>query len=297
MQNNMVFNNLIEFIDYFSDDVRCVEYLEQRRWPDGPQCPYVSHRNETKVYRYKDGKTFKCSKCRKKFSVRTGTIFANSNLPLRKWFVAIYLITSHKKGITSYQLARDIGVTQKTAWLRLHKIRKLFAERALGAMEGIVEIDEAYVGGSEKNKHANKKCPNPMNNNNKTTVLGILERGKRVMAIVLPSSKAKYLIPPILKNVKPNTIIITDQLAAYKRLGGYYRHYAVRHSHGEYVVGLAHTNTIEGFWSHLKRGITGTYHHASPKHLQGYCDEYSFRYNTRDLSEYDRFNRTLGNVG
>lgn len=266
--------------------------MEMWRWPDGPVCPHCSHE---KIYSYKDKKTFKCAECRKKFNIRTGTIFQNSKLPLRKWLIAMYLLTSHKKGISSYQLAKDIGVTQKTAWFMLHRIREMLSIKS-PSMQGIVEIDEAYIGGSEKNKHANKKCSNPMSSNNKTTVLGIVERGKNVKAIVLPSARAVHLIPSILKNVKPDTIIITDQLQAYKRLGGYYRHYIVRHTHGEYVRGDAHTNTIEGFWSHLKRGITGTYHHASPKHLQRYCDGYCFRYNYRKLSESQRFNLALENM-
>ena len=187
----------------------------------------------------------------------------------------------------------DLGTTYKTAWHLAHRIQSCLdlKEEAMG---GVVEVDETYVGGSEKNKHANKKSLNPMANNSKTTVLGIIGRGQRVFAKVVASGKAKDLIPEILKQVKPEAVVNTDQYVVYKRFKGYFKaHNVVIHSAGEYVSGVAHTNTIEGFFSHLKRKITGVHHQVSPKHLQQYVNAISFNWNNRLLSCSDRFNLML----
>ena len=204
--------------------------------------------------------------------------------------MAIYLILNHKKGISSLQLGRDIDITQKSAWFVNHRLRELTKTKG-DVMSGIVEVDETYIGGKESNKPKYKRSKF----NTKTTVFGMLERGKEIRVKVVSDASSKSLIPQILKNVEPGTYVISDGYKAYKRLGGYYVHLSLQHQYGEYVRGAAHTNTIEGFWSHLKRSVTGIYHYISPKHTQRYCNASAFRYNTRKLTSYERFNLAISN--
>ena len=205
--------------------------------------------------------------------------------------MAIYLILNHKKGISSLQLGRDLNITQKTAWFVNHRLRELTRERKKDALSGIVEVDETYIGGRESNKPKAQRSKF----NTKTTVFGMLERGKEVRVKVVSGPGAKVLIPEILKNVRPDAYVISDGYRGYKRLSGYYVHLSIEHQLGEYVRGIAHTNTIEGFWSHLKRSVTGIYHYISPKHTQRYCDASAFRYNTRGLTGCERFNLAISN--
>ena len=281
------FNNLIQLTQFFSKERNCKKHLAQLRWKGGkPICPHCNH---NKIYNIEHGNRYKCAKCYKKFSITSGTIFENTKIPLQKWFVAIYIATSHKKGISSHQLSKDIGVTQTTAWFILHRIRETLKVKSPDILEGVVEIDEVYLGGRKSNKHKYLRT----GKDNKTPVIGMLQRGKEVRTKVLKHTKAKELIPPILKNVKPGSYIVTDQNSTYKRLRGYYVHLTINHQRGEYVRDATHINTLEGFWSHLKRMITGTYHHISEKHTHRYCDAMSFRYNTRHLNETERFNIAL----
>lgn len=286
------FRGIIQLLKKFPTEDHCRKYLERSRWNGNPFCPFkdCSH---TKVYSFSDKKRYKCAKCRKIFSVTVGTIFENSKVPLKKWFTALYLVTSHKKGISSIQLGKDLNVTQKTAWFMLHRIRNILKEESPGIMEGIVELDETFVGGKMSNKPKQKRAREWFKS--KTPVFGILGRGQVVRAFVVKNVGVQELIPHVLRNAKPNTLVITDQHGPYKRLQGYYKHIALNHEKGHFVAGEAHTNNIEGFWSHLKRGIIGVYHFVSPQHLQRYCDAFCFRYNTRDLSEYERFLLALQN--
>lgn len=283
------FDSIIELSKHFSTEKICRKHLEQIRWGGKPICPHCNH---DKAWRFKDDKTFRCAGCKKKFTVIVGTIFENTNLPLTKWFMAIYLILNHKKGISSLQLGRDIDITQKSAWFVNHRLRELTKTKR-SKMSGIVEVDETYIGGKQNNRPRRKRIQHP----NKTVVFGMLQRGKEVRVKVVRDSKSKHLIPEILKNVKPDSYVISDTFNSYKRLDGYYIHLSLNHEHDEYVRGAAHTNTIEGFWSHLKRSVTGIYHYISPKHTQRYCDASAFRYNTRRLTEYERFNLGLSNCG
>ncbi len=289
---NQDFNSILELLKAFPDEQTCINHLEQLRWNGNVVSPFDIH---SKVYACKDNK-YRCKNTGKYFNVKTGTLFDNTKVPLQKWFLAIWLITSHKKGISSLQLGRDIDVTQKTGWFMLQRIRNCFFDTAFGdPMDTVVEVDETYVGGKESNKHG--KTKNYKGHNSKTTVVGLIERGETVRAKVVESPRAKHIIPFLLKNVPPETIVITDQYSVYTRLGTYYRHYVLNHARGEYANKLgAHTNTIEGFWSLLKRSIIGIYHHTSPRHLQKYVDEMAFRYNTRDNSESGRFNLLLTNT-
>lgn len=293
------FSNLIELVTYFKNEQVCINYLAKIRWDRNPVCPYESC-GHNKVFKYSNGKTYKCSCCQKQFSVRVGTIFEDSKVSLKKWFAAIYLVTSHKKGISSTQLAKDIGVTQKTAWFMLHRIRKaLGLHQSDDKLDGVCEADETYVGGQEKNKHWDKKTKGTQGRSTKTkiAIAGVIERGGELRAKKVDNTNMKTLGRHISDNVAEGSLVNTDEWLGYRKLHKMYKHNVINHKSKEYVRGETHTNTIEGFWAILKRGIKGVYHVMSAKHIQMYIDEYVFRYNTRNMSEYDRFNLMLGNTG
>ena len=222
-------------------------------------------------------------------------MFHGSHVPLKKWFMAIYVFSLHKKGISSYQLASDLELTQKTAWYLLHRIRFAFKTELSIDTDSVVEVDETFVGGESKNKHEYKKVRNERGGtvSTKVPVLGILERGGDVKAIAVPDTHKKTLLPEIFATVEDGAVIMTDSFPAYKGLDKRYCHLSVNHSEGEYVKGLAHTNNIENFWSHMQRGIIGIYHHVSPKHLNQYCHEFSYRYNVRKQTVNEKFNVSL----
>lgn len=289
------FNNLLELLTYFKDDTVCREYLEAIRWADGIVCP---HCGSERFYKLKSGVQYKCASnvCYKKFTVTVGTIFDSAKIPLRKWFVAMYLVTSHKKGISSYQLSRDVGVTQKSAWFMLHRLRELSESGSMEKLKGQVEVDECYIGGQEKNKHRQNKSGKTGRSTPKTPVLAIVERGGAARVLTLENVKSKSIVNPVYELVEEGTTVITDQFNAYYMLKGGFKHETVNHSKDEFVRGDIHTNTVEGFFSILKRGIYGIYHQVSPKHLQRYCNEFAFRYSTRDMDEGERFNEALGNM-
>lgn len=286
--------DLKDLFKKFSDEQVCRDFLVKQRWNGVPTCP---HCGSTKSYVIEDGKRFKCGNqtCYKKYSVTVGTVFEASNIPLTTWFPALYLIANHKKGISSVQLAKDLGVTQKTAWFMLHRIREALRVKGSILLDDVVQADEVYVGGKNRNRHAEKKVPLNKNRSyeDKTPVLGLMHQSGYVTATVIPNVRQESLAPVIRQHVKSGAILVTDEHGPYKHLDGEYKHVIINHAGGSYARGAFHTNTIEGFWAIFKRGYVGIYHYMSRKHLSRYFDEYTKRYNTRKMADGDRFALTL----
>ncbi|MEP7163106.1 MAG: IS1595 family transposase [Ferruginibacter sp.] len=289
------FKSIIDLLKTFPNEQSCIDHLENLSWGGNPVSPFDS---TSKVYKCA-GNKYKCKNTGKYFNVRTNTIFDNTKIPLQKWFLALYVFSSHKKGISSHQLAKDISVTQKSAWFLLHRLRYAFDHPNFKAVLGnTVEIDEAGIGGQSFYKHSNKKVRNEEGAviSGKTSVIGMKERGGNIKAIVIPDRTKETLLPIIYANVKPDSVLMTDELISYQNLGKDFEHYSVNHSAKQYVNEMAHTNGIENFWSHLKRGIDGIYHSISKEHLQSYIDEFTLRFNTRDYNTQGRFDLILAAV-
>jgi transposase-like protein len=277
------FKNLVDLLKAFPDEQTCIDFIAEVRWAGKPYCPHCG--NDNKIYKLGNPLLWKCSKCRQPFSIKVGTIFNESKISLQKWFMAIYLITAHKKGISSLQLGKDIGVTQKTAWFMNHRIRYALTNKSFDKLNGLVEIDETYVGGKAKNQ---KYKPAPI----KTAVVGMIEREGNVRVIPVINTDNKTLVEVIKDNVDSDATLISDEHSGYSTVKTFMSHNTINHS-VEYANGDIHTNTIEGFWSQLKRGIIGIYHQVSPKHLHRYCDEFAYRYNTRVIKDNQRFEYTF----
>lgn len=291
---NQDFNTILELLKAFPNEQTCIDHLTELRWNGNVVSPFDA---DSKVYTCK-GNKYKCKNTGKYFNVKTATLFDNTKVDLQKWFLAIWLITSHKKGISSVQLATDLGVTQKTAWFMNHRIRNCYGIQDDTKLDGTVEIDETYVGGKNKNRHSDKKVKQSQGGNSadKTPVLGMVQRGGNVIAKKVDNTTSVTLTKEIVQNIKEAATIYSDEYAAYKGLNKAYEHLCIQHGIGQYVDGDIHTNTIEGFWSILKRGIFGIYHFTSKKHLQKYVDEFAFRYNTRHTTEANRINILLANT-
>lgn len=291
-----VFNSLVQVAQHFSNEDVCLEHLKQMRWKDGAYCPHCGCK---KVYSFSDNKRYKCSDCRKQFTAKVGSIFENTKIPLQKWFVAIYLISSHKKGISSLQLAKDLGITQKNAWFLLHRLRHASTTEAFSApLKNTVEADETYIGGKEKNKHKSKRQEGTQGRSTltKTPVLAVVERKGFLKAVKSNAVDSKAIGKFITNNVVLGSNLMTDEYRIYQSIKWLYKHNFVKHGNGEYVVDNCHTNTVEGFFSLLKRGILGIYHFVSAKHLDNYLNEFTFRYNSKEMNEQDRFNLLLSST-
>jgi len=279
--------NLHELASHFNNEDAARQLLEHLRWPSGPVCP---HCGATDVYRLEGKATstkpvrkgvLKCKACRKQFTVTVGTIFEDSHIPLHKWLLAIQLLCSSKKGMSAHQLHRILSVTYKSAWFMAHRIRYAMSQPPLAKLQGIIEADETYIGGKAHGKRGRGA-------ENKIPVFALVERNGDVRSFKTERVTAKNLKGIIREHVDKSATIMTDEFLAYKGLGREFNHQTVNHGIGEYVNGLAHTNTAEGYFSLIKRGIVGVYHHVSSKHLSLYLDEFNFRYNGRKLNDSSR---------
>ncbi len=296
---------LQEAIIFFADRDRCLDYLALRRWPDGvPVCP-VCGRKDAKFLANQRKWQCKSVHHHRQFSVKIGTIFEDSPIPLEKWLPAVWVIVNCKNGISSYEVARDLDVTQKTAWFMLHRIRKTLQDSSfvkMGGNGGEVEVDETYIGGKARNMHLSKRQRRITGvlTDDKTTVMGFLERGGKVRTEVVPNRHMNTVQPMVKKHVEAGTDLYSDELGGYKGLQGEYQHKVINHA-VKYVDGRVHTNGIENFWSLLKRGIAGTYVSVEPFHLFRYLDEQAFRFNNRatkdnPMNDADRFSLALSQV-
>jgi transposase-like protein len=295
MSRNKLPETLIEAIVYFSDIDVCTEFVAALRWPDGPVCDRCGGMDHSYLT---TRRLWKCRACKRQFSVKVGTIFEDSPLPLTKWLPAVWLIANSKNGISSHELGRALGITQKSAWFMLHRIRLALQAGSFDKIDGIAEVDETFIGGKARNMHKDVRARKitGTGGKDKAVVVGALERGGKVRATVVQDRTAPTLQGYVRENVEQGATVYTDSLNSYTGLDRDYEHATVDHAVA-YVEGQVHSNGIENFWSLLKRGLHGTYVSVEPYHLFRYLDERVFTFNTRDLTDLGRFAAALGSIG
>lgn len=292
------FKTLPELFAAFPTEQVAIDHFTAIRWAKGKFCPLCGNADEKRIGTLTGTNMHKCYACRKRFSIRVGTIFQDTKLPLRTWFAAIWMITAHPKGIASTTLATDLGITQKSAWHVLHRLRHAQRTTSFNApLDGVVEVDETFVGGKFQNKSKSvrrKGSGRGGMGSGKTPVVGAVSRNGDVIARVVANVDGETLKGFVRDTVSKDVrLLVTDNWVGYKGLRAEYRHKIVNHSIGQYVKGDAHTNTIESVWSLLKRQIIGVHHWVSPKHLHRYVGEMSFRFNRREMAKGDRVNDLL----
>ncbi len=286
---------LQQAVQYFADPQRCLDFVVALRWPTGPICP----RCHSQEHRFiKTRSLWECKGCRKQYSVKVGTIFEDSPIKLDKWLCAIWLIVNAKNGISSYEVARALAVTQKSAWFMMHRIRLALQKGSIDRkLMGDVEVDETYIGGQARNMHPDKRMKMLRNEGRfrKAVVVGMLERKGEVRTAVLNRASGLLIERTIKGHVVPGSNLYSDEAHAYVKVGKEYAHKVINHAE-KYVEGNVHTNSIESYWSLLKRGIKGTYVSVEPFHLFRYLDEQSFRFNTRKDNDQGRFMSAVSSI-
>jgi transposase-like protein len=286
---------LLEAIRYFSDLDVATDYVAKLRWPQGAICPRCGGLEHSYLT---TRRIWKCKACKRQFSVKLGTIFEDSPLGLDKWLPAVWLAANSKNGISSHELGRALGITQKSAWFMLHRIRLAMRSGTFELMSGTVEVDETYIGGKARNMHTRERAQKVSQANrlgNKTTVLGMIERGGKVRAHVVDDVEGRTLHSYVRDVVEPGASVYTDTHGGYMGLGRDFDHRTVNHA-VQYVDGLVHTNVIENFWALLKRGLHGTYISVRPFHLYRYLDERMFTFNERELDDLGRFDKVVDGI-
>lgn len=299
MENITIFKSLVDMLQMLPNDGVCRIYLEKIRWNGEPICPHCGVKSVTHYKLKTKGEfkgLYKCQDCRKRFTVTAKSMFEGSHIGLRKWFIAMYIFSSHKKGISSHQLGRDLGITQKSAWFMLGRIRLVFEDDENAKPKfGVMSADETFVGGKNKNRHLDKKVEQSQGRSykDKTPVFGVMNYGGEIRTRVVPNTQADTLKPIIKEMVTEGSILITDEWKGYSNLSTDYKHIVVKHNEGNYASGAFSSNNVENFWSHLKRGIYGIYHQVSAEHLHRYCSEFEFRFNSRKMNCFERFDMVL----
>jgi transposase-like protein len=298
MEKELLPKTLLEAVRYFTNQDVCVQFMASLRWPDGIACPRCGHGETSFV---KTRRLWQCKGCRKQFTIKTGSVMEDSPIGLDKWLPAIWMIVNAKNGVSSYEISRALGITQKSAWFLLHRIRLAMQARTFEKLSGHVEVDETYIGGKARNMHrtvlakrvATFATPHTGRNQNigKVAVMGLLDRHSEVRTTVIMNTKRRSLHGEVTKHVESGSTVYSDALRSYNQLNEEYIHHVINHAI-EYVRGNVHTNGIENFWSLLKRTLKGTYVSVEPYHLFRYLDEQSFRFNKRLGNDLYRFIET-----
>lgn len=281
---------LLEAVQFFADPDIAEKYAATVRWPNGVACPRLGCGSAHVAY-METARRWYCNDCKRKFSAKVNSVFEDSPISFSKWLPAIWMLANDRNGISSCELARALGITQKSAWFMLHRIRLAIQSGSFEKLHGEIEADETYIGGKGKGPNIGRRTTGSKAKGpaaGKITVIGLIERGGKVRAFTVPDNKKRTLLPHVFAHVAPGSTMYTDSLRSYQELRQSYRHFIINHAE-RYVDGQVHTNNIENFWSCLKRTIAGTYIAPRPKHLDRYLDEQIYRFNVREQSDNERF--------